>query len=269
MSRQTLALIFSIIFLGLSIGLYARFDQMQRVKREVEELNDCLDFATTSAVQTLKAEYGSDNVLSLTYEEFFRAYELRADNDVSDIYLFVPAFVYCDTKGYYVGALDPSDLRYKWSDLKPYKYSTPDFEITFGLDNSFIVKSGIYEAECDYRTYFTHDNAELRDYEISENSEANGIFAAYSFELTESNFFEYKSDAMIKSVEESVSDCINNHNVMASSYGIEYIYTAPPFYMLNQEYPSFVVCFQGYPLISNGKFFSNLYVRSGYIDRKN
>jgi hypothetical protein len=241
---------------------------MKSVRNEVEELDRCLDFAVSSACETLKREYGSDDVFTATYEEFFKAFDLQANMDTSDLYLFVPAFVYCDTKGYVIGSLEANTLKYTWTEMKPYSFKTDDFEIDFYLDDTFYVKSGIYSALSDYETYFAEPGAKLRDYEVHENGVAKGVFDAYSFEFTKQNFHSLKSDAIIKSIQESVTERINIHNSITKKMGYKYIYSAPTFYTLDIEYPSFIVCFQGYPLKAPGKYYNNLHVRSGYIGKK-
>ncbi len=263
-----MGLIFCIIFFGLFFGIWVKYDNMKEAREEINEMNERIEFAASSAIKTLKNEYGSDDVFTLTYEEFFRAYELHANDDVSDLYLFVPAMVYCDTKGYYVGSLDPDTLIFEWTDLQPYMIENENFRLTFGLDDTFTISSGIYDAYCERESFFAEDEHELRDYEKKENSVANGIFHAYSYEFTKDNFYRLKSDAIIGSLQKTVGEYINSHNQITRDMGLKYIYTAPSFYSINQEYPSFIVCFQGYPLKANGRVYNNLYVRSGYIDRQ-
>ncbi len=268
MSRQQMAFIFFIIFFGLLIGVYGKYVYMLDVRDDISEINRCLDFAALSASETLRMSYGSDDVLSGVSDDFFTAYELCANDDVSDLYLFIPAFVFCDTGGFRIGSLDSTDYKYKWTELKPYVLKTGELEIRFGLDDSFRVSSGIYTGYCSYESFFETDSGKLRDYEITENRTVNGLLEAYSFDINKDNFHDLKSDAIILSLQEAIEECINEHNRIVSKMGIKYIYTTPSFYGINQESPSFVVCFQGYPISGQGRYYSNLYVRSGYIGRK-
>ncbi len=265
MSRQLIALLYGVIFVGLLFGLHIKNQQMKELRKEVGKINKCLDFAATSALETMRKEYGTDGVLYSTCDEFFRAYELQANDDISDLKLFVPAMIYCDTKGYSVGSLDAGGV-FMWTENKPYSLDMGDFTLAFGLDNSFYVTSGIYSASCTYDSFF--GEGEKRDYELTANNMAADIFRAYDFEMTKERFFELKSDAIILSVQDTVTESVNEHNAIAESLGMDYIYSVPTFYSVDQEYPSFIVCFQGYPLKANGKFYNSLYARSGYIGRK-
>ncbi len=268
MSRQKLAIIFSIIFLGTAIVLIARKETMERARAEVAEINECVDFAVTSAIETMRNEYGSENICNMISDEFFRAYGIRSMKDTSDLALYVPAIVFCDTEGYFVGALDPVELEYKWHGPFKYRLETENFTVDFGLDNSFSVESGIYTADCKYDGYFANEDKMLKDYEIVENGVAQNVFRAYSFDFSKDTFFQLKSDAIVLSVQKCVTEYINDHNYITSGAGIKYIYTAPEFYSIGEmNYPSLIVCFQGYPILANNNFFSSLYVRSGYVGK--
>lgn len=264
MTRSSFMIIFSIIAGALIMTALLRGYISRNAYREIDALEEAVDFATYSALYTLSDSYGEDGVLEKTSAEFFRAFEIHAGTPEQDLWLYVPAFIYLDVDGFYVGGYEQTSRKYAWSDVQPYiltvSGSNRSIDISFTLNDEVTFTLDDESATVGMRDYFDGH------YDTAGASAASVLLSNAGYALfTEDNYERLKQSAIAVSVSRAVEQLINQHNRMTAKIGISYSYATPTFVDIGTDLPSFLVCFQGYPIRSNGTYYSNLVNRAAYI----
>ena len=267
MSRTHFMIIFAIIAFSLIFVVFGQGYSVRKDRKEIEELEETVDFATWSAICTLADSYGETGSLEEVSAEFFRAYQIHTQTNAEDLWMYVPAFIYLDTDGFRVGGYNDTRGVYEWSDYNVYTITKGDLRFSFTLNDNITVSSPLGIVTISAKEYFA-DWSTIDEVSAEKCTLAKSYIDAAGYTLfTAENYESLKTSAMATSISLQVTDLVNYHNKIVREKGMTYIYTTPTFVDFNTELPSFIVCFQGYPLRASGKYYSNLVERAAYLER--
>lgn len=91
------------------------------------------------------------------------------------------------------------------------------------------------------------------------------------FDIPDNYNPEDRKASMINTLEETASQIISNHNLIAQQYGISYRYSVPAFFpdaAQSTEFPMLFVVFQGWPLNASGTTFYENCLDAGVFIRE-
>lgn len=266
MNEDHFVVIYSIIAVALLTVLLVRGENVVAKRAEIEAIEESVDFATYSAVCTLSESYGEPNAKERAASEFFRAFALTDASAGDDIWVYVPAFVFLDNDGFFVGGYNTEKKGYDWAELRSYELSYDGVVISFTLYDTVVFRTEARTASVKMSDFFLSDKTGLDRFVRNDIIFAESILSAIGYaSFTREDYERMKASAVATSVSLQVTERINNHNEIVGAGGTTYIYTTPAFVDLNTKLPSFIVCFQGYPLVINGDYYSNMVERAAYL----
>ncbi|MCQ2538546.1 MAG: hypothetical protein MJ124_09120 [Lachnospiraceae bacterium] len=269
MNKHHLIIIYGIIAASLLIIVYFRGTNTLRTHDEIEALEETVDFATYSAVCTLSESYGEPYVLNEVSREFFEAYSVYTDTTADDLWVYVPAFVFLDTNGFRVGGYDRTAATYEWTPIRRYTHSEGGLDISFTLQDVVTFELADEMVVVNKEDFFSTNKAALPAQIRADIISAEDLLTRAGFTgFTASNYEKLKQSAMATCVSDVVTELINRHNELTRDYGVDFIYSTPAFLDFDTRLPSFMVSFQGYPLTTNGKYYSNLVNRAAFLEEK-
>lgn len=280
---------YGILYTILALILFLILDmKTSNVKAIIEERNQ-IDIALTSAiddgVNSLATSYTSRQLLG-SKEDGVNAFllSLYASLDlISDpiaqqkLRMYIPAIAITDRNGFYVFYSDEyktsgiTSVAMRWSERYPYAYEDTDFVYNFTLDNTVQIydKDHIITSnnddpylEIDYHEFQT--DAKYANFRTSHQNH---------FLLNDEQYYLVRKGAIIATINEKLAYYINNHNRMASQYGITYNFSLPIIdeseLLRSIEQPSMIVIFQGYPIRIANETYNRVAVAGARIYRDN
>jgi len=273
---------FTLLFLMFLLVIIIRTDiQIGRLKAlelEKKELTISLDSATSDAINYLATSgaYGTnkinkDMLVTKFYNSLYSTMGIISDRSKqAEIELYIPVILICDVDGYYlyyydryIGSDGQSYSSRVWSEKLPYTYQDENFVYRFMLTDQV----NIYDVN---NLLGTENKVMQMNYHEIQVEEAYADFRSDhsdSFLLDDAKYELVKKAAIIKQVEESLSNYTNRHNEIARQNGITYNFSFP----VGQEEEwagymddvNLLVVFQGYPYGANRDYTYNKVLSAG------
>ena len=234
------------------------YAEMATVKAETQKLDDAFSKAVDAAVQKLVLDeknciYSSkEQALTTFYQTMFTCLDLNMDSAGQlQLKLYLPCIAIVDTDGLYLCYWEyqvKTGLYQTWSNRIAYTAETKHYQYEFTLGSL-------------YRQY-DKENGRWEEHEIE----------------TESMMLLQK-ETICQTIETQLLTVANEHNLIASQYQIQYQFSLPAVdqSVFNRaiKAPSFLVLFQGYPLIGTDNVYeryvfcgASLHKSTGYVVTK-
>lgn len=273
-----LTLIFIIFFLGCVIKTDLTVGSLKAIENEKDEITKNLSSAVSDAVNCLSktGSYGTgtinkEEVLTTFFASLYSSMGIISDKTAqSEIEIYIPVILLCDTDGYYVYYYD----EYKADDgntyiericteKMPYSYEDDYFIYRFTLTDMVYIydKSDIFKQEGRF-VYIDYK-------ELSENPAYEELNLKYgnSFLFHNNDYETVKKTAIINKLEETLAYYTSRHNDIAVKQGITYAFTFP--YGMKDQWADYIddvnmiVVFQGYPYGPDRNYRYNKIVSAG------
>lgn len=245
-----MALLFLFVFLVMTLT----FDTKQEMLTQISLVKNRYDMvlegaADDAAAYLVKVDAGGnpfiqkEDAISVFFHSLYAGFGVVGDSDAQEeIKKYIPLIMVMDKDGvyfWYHGTYENNGTNYKgmWSEKHPYekrylKNGTEYFIRYTFEDAMYLVSSEDYGLEqTTYQSiYINHPELDF---------------------LSEENFSEERSTAIVNTITYHMTNYINEYNRIALQNGIEYQFTIP--YLSDADWNrsmndiSFLVMFQGYP----------------------
>lgn len=275
MRRGHLIVIFSIFLFLMLLNIMTNQSFYDVATEQKRFIDDALLFSADAAAEQVALDYGNENTydyLVSAEDAFFRALKTSLgtkieydDDDILNIY--VPLLVLVDTDGFYLnylmeGTVDGAkSLERGWTECQPYVYSDEHYVYRFFLNDDIYIMRKSDPADVIKTTY----TEAINNPSLMTQLSGSVVFASAD------NFQAVKRATIAECIERGASRVINEHNFIASQYGVNVYYSVPSFfesYTPALEYPSFLAVFQGYPLSERaGLYYNNCTSSAAYITK--
>lgn len=274
---------FGILFIGIALVLFLFLDiktsQLKAVIDEENKMDQCLTNATDSSAQVIAKSYTTRQLVSSkeeSVETFFSSMYaslgLIADPVAQQkIRMYIPVILVTGENGFNILYNDEykidgvKNVAMRWSEQYSYYYEDEYFVYGFTLSDIVKIydKNGILGLKEAYQEIDFHEVATSDSFKQFRNNHPN------HFLLSEEDYYLVRKGAIIKLLNEKMEYYVNNHNYIASQYGIAYQFSLPVIdeseLIRTVENPGIIVIFQGYPLTNLNEIYNRCIVAGAQI----
>lgn len=261
-------ILFVFIFLMVSAPIAVKSADLYEVTRENIRLNRKLDKAAYDTASGMVEYDMTDNVYVNKDEAvdfFFHSLATGLGRTTSvqmeELRFYVPVILITDLDGFYISFLEDveigGEVRYvrNWTEKIPYSFTDDDgyvYQYSIGLNKDFVTVYDSYTGQS-YSGLYS---------DVKMHCAACYLDAAV--------FHEMRQDAVISAIERKMSYFINNHNLVASRFGMSFTFYLPVIdrdsWLRTIDDISFLFLFQGYPLPSaDYEYYSRIVVAGSRV----
>lgn len=232
MNRYQYIIAFFVLIGFLSMPVLFKHFSASALKKEIDEIEDSIDFSSLSAAVKLKELGSGKEAVKQTYNTFINTYSHIANIDPQEVSGYIPIFIIMSNNNYYLyrGAING----YPCTDnIETYCYGSDD-------NGSFCTLDG----KC-------------------------WVNGSYNSAYTPESLFGQDIRSLIQtSIETKISDVLTEYNASIRDNGVSYSYSLTNNITVNPAM-SIIVVFQGYPLKNTGKTYGNTHQSSAQIENIN
>lgn len=259
MKLSNIGIIFVIVFLCLIVGVDTKEQLLVAITNQKLKIDQQIDNAVDDSISSL-VEFDSTDVINLNkesaVEQFYKS--LAANMGVLDnktkrdlLKVYVPVILVTDLDGFYINynvADKEGILRNVWTEKMPYS-----------IEENGVVYSFFLGEQRDYIRILDNGTMKEGTWQELKNEYPNSELLKH--------FDEYRRKVIINSIEEKMKFYINQHNRIASQYGITYNFSLPTIsdddWKRTIDDISMMVMFQGYQYGTSRTMVYNRYTIGG------
>ena len=267
MKRSQLIILFVVFTIPFHMMLDLKTKNIENAMMTKLEIDQILDTATTDGTVVLSKGLGmevnqyKEEAVDTFYKTLYLNFNATDSYQKNRIKGYVPVILIVDYDGVYVFSHEEYKntqneliLRPIWSMKKPYTYYDGDYVYNFSLEDDVV----IYQLSSGKQFRGKHKDLKTK---ISSSI------------IQEDQLFEQvRRRTIIEVLQREMNFCINNHNLIASQYGITYQFSLP---VIEEEDwnktiddISMIAFFQGLPLGSTGMYYNNFAIGGARLIKK-
>lgn len=256
MKQDKLNIAFVIIFICIVSVIDVKATNLTSITTNKAEYSKALESAVDDAVFNLvevdrnrKLSLSKENAIEQFYVSLYSNFGVLGDSLAEQkLKGYIPIILVTDRSGFYIYYSDKSNngtetiLKQNWTEMIPYTYEDEKYIYNFTLEN--------YVSVFDKSTMALHE----------------GIYTDIRSELNsdilnnDEKFNNTRKNTIINAMQKKMKHYINNHNLIAEEFGIQYNFWLPEIdtddWYRTIDDISILVIFQGYPYGVTGETFN-------------